>query len=315
MHPEDVDAANKWDMFDNMAQGQMTLRLDPTICNQVGATSAATWTNLANTFGTTGVSKIFGDFCTLVQFRMSGSQHPGAEIEQFNMHLQRLKSNQVDIPDSVTELMVLLALPAKWDHVSAIYLQGKTAIGQVSLSEVYQAVVAEFDRTGSGNQQHAHCITAVKRKGEHPKYKGAQNSNHSSAAQGEQGGSSKKKNCNKKSKGKGKAHSAVHPNSPNPFTLAAAVVQVKPRPVIALQPSRAPPNISHVVSFKPSRVTYSMAVAHGGSSFMGAPSEPAGHYAHHRTTQEIESNQRSLQVHAGLTCSQGGSSRLRAHHH
>ena len=166
-HPDEathVDAANKWDMSDNMAQGQITLRLDPTICNQVGATSAATWTNLANAFGTTEVSKVFGDFCALDEFRMSGSQHPGAEIERFNMHLQRLKLNQVDIPDSIVGLMVLSAMLAKWDHVSAIYLQGKTAIGQVSLSEVCQAVVAEFDWTGSGNQQHAHCITAVKRK-------------------------------------------------------------------------------------------------------------------------------------------------------
>ena len=64
--PADMDTSNKWDMSDNMAQGQMTLCLDPTICNQVGATSATTWTNLATAFGTTGVSKIFGDFQSLV---------------------------------------------------------------------------------------------------------------------------------------------------------------------------------------------------------------------------------------------------------
>ena len=189
------------------------------------------------------------------------------------MHLQRLKLNQVNIPDSILGMMVLSTLPAKWDHVSAIYLQNKTTIGQMFLSEVCQAIVAEFDRTSGGNQQHTHCITVVKRKGEHPKYKGTQHSNHSSAAQGEQGSSSKKKNCNKKSKDKGKVHNAIHPNSPNPFTLAAAAIQVKPRPVIALQPSWAP-NVSHVASFKPSGVTYSTVVAHGGSSLTGAPSEP-----------------------------------------
>ena len=117
--------------------------------------------------------------------------------------------------DSIVGLMVLSAMLAKWDHVSAIYLQGKTTIGQVSLSEVHQAVIAEFDQTGSGNQQHAHCITAVKRKGEHAKYKGAQNSNQSSSAAGEQGSSSKKKNRNKKSKSKGKANSTICPDSPN----------------------------------------------------------------------------------------------------
>ena len=37
-----LDVANKWDMSDDMAQGQITLCLDPTIHTQVGATSAAT---------------------------------------------------------------------------------------------------------------------------------------------------------------------------------------------------------------------------------------------------------------------------------
>ena len=104
--PTDMDAGNKWNVSDDMAQGQMTLHLDPMICNQVGATSAATWTNLANVFGTTGVSKVFGDFCQLVQFRISGSQHPSAEIKRFNMYLQRLTSNQVNIPDSIAGMMV-----------------------------------------------------------------------------------------------------------------------------------------------------------------------------------------------------------------
>ena len=31
--PEDMDTGNKWDVSDDMAQGQMTLHLDPTICN------------------------------------------------------------------------------------------------------------------------------------------------------------------------------------------------------------------------------------------------------------------------------------------
>ena len=160
---------------------------------------------------------------------------PSAKIERFNMHLQRLQANQVNIPRSIMGMMVLSALLAKWDHVSAIYLQSKTTIGQVSLLEVHQAIFAEFDRTGGGNQQHAHYITAVKRKGEHPKFKGTQqNYNHSSTAQGEQGGSSKKKNKNKKSKGKGKANFSICPDSPNLFTLAVAAVQVKPRPVITL---------------------------------------------------------------------------------
>ena len=74
--------------------------------------------------------------------------------------------------------MVLSALPAWWDHISTIYLQGKTKLDEIKFSMEHQAIVANFDRTGWSGQQVQH-ISAIKCKGEHPifsKQKGADNS-------------------------------------------------------------------------------------------------------------------------------------------
>ena len=69
-------------------------------------------------------------------------------------------------------MLLLGVLPSKWDHVAAIYLQGKTAHTAIDYTEVRNAIIAEYDRTGTvgGQQQHMHKISAVKRKGEHPSF-------------------------------------------------------------------------------------------------------------------------------------------------
>src|ERR1700678_3512312 len=215
----DIDAQNAWDISDDTAIGNITLRLSQTIRNQVGATSAATWANLQNTFGSVGVSRIYGDFKALVSFKISGTQNPSAEMERFSMHQQRLVAHNVVIPDNIVGMMLLAALPACWDHVSAIYLQGKTNITAVTSAGVRQAIVAEFDRTNSGDRQQAHKISAIKRKGEHPSWKGKAPANKSSTADDEPRPSSHKKKVRRSQKGKGKhAHVAERSPSPNPFT-------------------------------------------------------------------------------------------------
>ena len=291
-----ADAAQQaaWDMSDDMAQGNLTLRLSHNVRNQVGATSADTWDNLHTHFGTVGVSRIYGDFRALVNFKISGTQNPSAEIERFTMHQQRLVAHGVRLPDNIIGMMILAALPAKWDHVSAIYLQGKNDIANVNSAEVRQAIVAEFDRTYSGDRQQAHRISAIKRKGEHPKYKGSAPTNKSSTAEGDQrpsGSSKKTRHGGRKGKGKGRAHLADHSPSPNPFTLAAPATLVPARPMIALQPSRAGPQTHTVASIKPSGVSYSTVAAATPQRYTGASSTP-GKY----TMQEERSLLRRLNV-------------------
>ena len=143
--------------------------------------------------------------------------------------------HSVTIPNEILGLMLLNSLPTKWDHISAIFLQGKTAVTNVKSANVQQAIVAEFDRTSGGSSmQHMHKISAIKRKGEHPRYsqqKGANSPPASSQGHSRQPKKSKKNNW--KGKGKQRANVADDYESPNTFTLAASAVQARPQ--IAIQ--------------------------------------------------------------------------------
>src|ERR1700735_3032235 len=71
--PTDAAEALKWQISDQQALGNITLRLSHNVRREVGTTSAITWTNLATAFGTIGVSRLYGDFRTLVNFKISGT--------------------------------------------------------------------------------------------------------------------------------------------------------------------------------------------------------------------------------------------------
>ena len=109
----------------------------------------------------------------MVGFHISGTQHPSAEMSHFNTYVERLKAAGVDYSDYTLGMLLLNALPPKWDHVLAMYLHGKTDHTMINYTAVRNAIVAEYDRTSvsAGNSQHTHKISAVKRKGEHPSFK------------------------------------------------------------------------------------------------------------------------------------------------
>ena len=134
-----------------MAQSALTLRISPNCRNHVGDTSAETWTALGTAYGQVGISRIYGDFKALVSFRLSGTQHLAAEMERFNTSLQWLVANNIDLPDNIVGLMYLSSLPARWDHVAAIYLQGKNAITEITSVGVRHAILVEFERIKTSN--------------------------------------------------------------------------------------------------------------------------------------------------------------------
>ena len=54
--PTDPVELQKWTLSDSMANGAIELHCNINIQDLIGNTSAATWTNLSNAFGATGVS-------------------------------------------------------------------------------------------------------------------------------------------------------------------------------------------------------------------------------------------------------------------
>ena len=112
----------KWTLLDLMANSAIELRCSLNIHDLIGNTSTLTWTALSTTFGATGISHLFGDFKAVTQFRFSGTQHPAAEISRFNTHNQRLVASGVTLLGYILGMLLLGALPSKWDHVVAIYV-------------------------------------------------------------------------------------------------------------------------------------------------------------------------------------------------
>ena len=106
------------------------------ICESVWSTTEYVGHSKVLAFGATGVSRLFGDFKAVTQFCFSGTQHPAAEISRFNTHNQRLVASGVTLNGYILGMLLLGALPSKWDHVAAIYLQGKTAHTAIDYTEV-----------------------------------------------------------------------------------------------------------------------------------------------------------------------------------
>ena len=134
--PTDLVELQKWTLLDSMANSAIKLRCSLNIQDLIAATSAAMWTALSNSFGATGVSQLFRDFKAVTQFRFSGTQHLAAEISRFNTHNQHLVASGVTLLGYILGMLLLGALPSKWDHVAAIYLQGKTAHTNIDYTEV-----------------------------------------------------------------------------------------------------------------------------------------------------------------------------------
>ena len=134
--PTDPVELQKWTLSDSMENGAIDLQCSLNICDLIGNTSAATWTALSTAFGVTGVSCLFGDFKAVTQFCFSGTQHPAAEISRFNTHNQHLVVSGVTLSGYILGMLLLGALPSKWDHVAAIYLQCKTAHTDIDYTEV-----------------------------------------------------------------------------------------------------------------------------------------------------------------------------------
>ena len=305
---------NGWLMADKMALGAITLKLVHTLrTGMVAATSAATWTALTTAFTHTGVSAVYQDFKAAMRVRI-GTSNPAKDITRLTTHLERLHANNVVIPDYVQGMMLLNAIPDEWDHIAAYYVQTTNAVANVAIAAIRTAILAEHDRLGGTKQNQSHIadkISAVKRKGKSPKFSSQRNTDYEPASN-EAGPSSSKKRRSRGGRGKGKqpvqgqgshhhshlaswlkmnkelnncpqyerflaqqAQPSMSLNRGHQDWSAKVQQQKAEHPQIALQPSRAGPSTTTIVSFKPSGATYySKPTNRLASTYSGQPSRP-----------------------------------------
>ena len=209
--PADLVAQSAWDEADEQAQGILGLRLSMNLRTHLGATSALSWTTLNNAFGQPGVATIYADLQAALHVKISGAQNPQVEMQRLLTLFERLRANGMQISDPIQGMMTLCALPAKWDNVAMVYVQGVNALANVTFASVRDAIMAEYERTACPSTLAAQKISAVKRKGKSPQFREQTQTNKfvPKASGDAPSGEAPKKKRRGSQKGKGKVHTIV----------------------------------------------------------------------------------------------------------
>ena len=233
------------------------------------------------------MSAIFADYQATISLKVTRGQNLQVEIQQLNTLFECLAVNGMSISDPMQGMILLNALPVKWDSVGMVYLQSTCQLTNVSFQAMREAVMAEFEHTTRSSIIAVNEISAVKRKGKSPAFSEQKHApNQAPPALVKPLGSQKKKQ--KGGKGKAWAHkivsSALIPQAVAKWLQEthhiAPAATMQPQPVTVVGgPSQALamiPAASTIVLFKPSGVTYtkstvpSLAQAFTGRS--GSPS-------------------------------------------
>ncbi|KAJ3500326.1 hypothetical protein NMY22_g19292 [Coprinellus aureogranulatus] len=132
-----------WEIDDGKARGAIVLRLTQSIANQVKdkVTSKDVWDALVAKYSRVGVSVIYSDFKAAVNFRITGNSDPRPEIAKLQKYLDRLEANKVKLPEFVKGMLLIGAVPQKWDNVLSISLNG---VEQDKVTRVYVSKTRSF---------------------------------------------------------------------------------------------------------------------------------------------------------------------------
>ena len=84
--------------------------------------SKGLWDALITALGTPGPAVLFADFKTAT-FVQINPQNPILDITKMSTIFERLTSNAVAIPEIVKTMILIAAIPCKFDHLSSHLLQ------------------------------------------------------------------------------------------------------------------------------------------------------------------------------------------------
>ena len=190
----EADAQVAWDADDIQCLGILGLCLSPNLRTHLGNTACLTWDSLNNTFRQLGVSAIFADYQAAISLKVTKGQNLQVEIQWLNTLFECLAANGMSISDPMQGMILLNALPVKWDSVGMVYLQSTCQLTNVSFQAVREAVMAEFEHTTCSSTIAMNKILAVKRKGKSPAFSEQKHApNQAPPAPVEPSGSQKKK--------------------------------------------------------------------------------------------------------------------------
>jgi hypothetical protein len=211
---EELTAHKAWRSANQKALANIVLRVNPIIWVDLDALTATdtVWNRLKLYFDVVQPTTVFKDFKEAISIRIDATKHPLPQINRLQASVHRLSTNGVAIPEIIQVMILLSALPPKWEMLVSI-LCTNYEITNLQLQHVREAVMAQWEAEKSKGkhapqapQQNAHKLSAVKRKRGDPNYKqqrgagsgGGNNAGHNNTQQNGQGNSQGKKKRGKR---------------------------------------------------------------------------------------------------------------------
>jgi hypothetical protein len=220
------------------------------------------------------MSVVYADFKQVINVKLSGG-NPVPEIERMATLFGCLANNNLTIANSLQGLLLLAAMPGKWDSVVQLFMQCPNLAQELTFANVRAVITQEFERANRPIDHSALKLSAIKCKGPDPSHRPQQNQQHPQQnqqhpqpgtsrqhqQQGQQQGQAPKKRRGgrqEKQKQERRARKQEH-NDHSHFASSATIAEVvepslAPTYINALQPSRAAPLHSSVASFGKNRI-------------------------------------------------------------
>ena len=162
-------AIHEWIEKDEQAQGIIQLQLSHNLHSLIGITAYQTWRNIEDSYGKPGAALIFADLKALTMFRLSGS-NPTPEISKMVTLLEHLCANHCWFLEFVQTMLLLTALPQKWDHLASVYIQ-ENKVKNFSLVSLREQIIGKWERSNARRAStSANKLSAVKQKGKSPHF-------------------------------------------------------------------------------------------------------------------------------------------------
>ena len=164
-----AEAAEKqlaWNIKDDETNGLIMLKVAYSLHGQQGIMSYRMWQSLETMFNVQGAAALFNDFQKVVNYCISRSKHPSAEIDALAKMLDRLHANNIELSDFIKAMLLLNALPPSLSQVTTIALQTQSTT-DMQFGSLRGDIITEYERKTLPS---ANKLSAVKCKGQDPSY-------------------------------------------------------------------------------------------------------------------------------------------------
>jgi hypothetical protein len=148
---------NDWDKHDDMAIGHITLHVSPPIQEQIARLndSSTVWDHLETKYGKSTPTTVYKDFKDVLSVRLLADNNPLPAIEKMAASFQCLSEAKVTVPEQIQAMMLLSALPQKWEMLVSIVTQ-QHDLDKIKFIDVRNAILTQFQSESVHGKQGQH---------------------------------------------------------------------------------------------------------------------------------------------------------------